>query len=88
VTLGYGLSSYVNRIAPRQELTPTLSAGVSVNHITSVSMSLLAGTLLSIVGYEALCWGAAVVIMLSVPFALAIKIVAPPVQPARIGVNE
>ena len=88
VTLGYGLSSYVNRIAPREELTPTLSAGVSVNHITSVSMSLLAGTLLSIVGYEALCWGAAVVIMLSVPFALAIKIVAPPVQPARIGVNE
>ena len=88
VTLSYGLSSYVNRIAPRQELTPTLSAGVSVNHITSVSMSLLAGTLLSIVGYEALCWGAAGVILLSVPFALAIKIVAPPVQPARIGVSE
>jgi predicted MFS family arabinose efflux permease len=88
VTLSYGLSSYVNRIAPRQELTPTLSAGVSVNHITSVSMSLLAGTLLSIVGYEALCWGAAGVILLSIPFALAIKIVAPPVQPARIGVSE
>jgi predicted MFS family arabinose efflux permease len=88
VTLGYGLSSYVNRIAPREELTPTLSAGVSVNHITSVSMSLLAGTLLSIVGYEALCWGAAGVILLSVPFALAIKIVAPPAQPARISVSE
>ena len=73
-TLGMGLSTYVNRIAPRQELTPTLSAGVSINHITSVSMSLLAGTLLSLVGYEALCWGAAIVIMLSVPFALAIKI--------------
>ena len=87
VTLGYGLSSYVNRIAPREELTPTLSAGVSVNHITSVSMSLLAGTLLSVVGYEALCWGAAGVILLSVPFALAIKIVAPPVQPAKVGIS-
>ena len=65
-----------------------MSAGVSVNHITSVSMSLLAGTLLSIVGYEALCWGAAGVILLSVPFALAIKVVAPPVQPARVGVSE
>jgi predicted MFS family arabinose efflux permease len=83
VTLTMGLSTYVNRIAPPEELTPTLSAGVSVNHMTSVSMSLLAGTLLSIVGYEALCWGAAAVIMLSVPFALAIKIVAPPAVAQR-----
>jgi len=81
-TLGMGLSTYVNRVAPRQELTPTLSAGVSINHITSVSMSLLAGTLLSLVGYEALCWGAVVVIMLSVPFALAIKIMPPVLEPS------
>ena len=59
VTLSIGLSTYVNRIAPREELTPTLSAGVSINHITSVGMSLVAGTLLTIVGYQALCWGAA-----------------------------
>ena len=77
VTLSIGLSTYVNRIAPPEELGPTLSAGVSINHITSVTMSLLAGTLLSLVGYEKLCWGAAGVIMLSVPFALAIKVVAP-----------
>ncbi len=51
-------------------------------------MSLLAGTLLSIVGYEVLCWGAAGVILLSVPFALAIMIVAPTVQPAWVGVRE
>ncbi len=73
VTLSIGLSTYVHRIAPEEELAPTLSAGVSVNHITSVSMSLVAGTLLSLVGYEALCYGAATVIMLSVPFALAIR---------------
>ena len=82
--LGMGLSTYVNRIAPRDELTPTLSAGVSINHITSVSMSLLAGALLSLVGYEALCWGAATVIMLSVPFALAIRI-TPPITEAQLG---
>jgi predicted MFS family arabinose efflux permease len=86
-TLGMGLSTYVNRIAPRDELTPTLSAGVSINHITSVSMSLLAGTLLSLVGYEALCWGAAVVILCSVPFALAIKI-TPSVAEARLGASQ
>jgi predicted MFS family arabinose efflux permease len=77
VTLRIGLSTYVNRIAPPEELTPTLSAGVSINHITSVSMSFVAGSLLSLVGYEWLCFGAAVLIMLSVPFALAIKTGAP-----------
>ena len=69
-----GLSTYVNRIAPREELTPTLSAGVSFNHITSVGMSFVAGSLLGVIGYEALALGAAVIIMLSVPFVLAIKV--------------
>ena len=73
VLLRLGLTTYVNRIAPLEELTPTLSAGVSINHVTSVGMSLLAGTLLGIVGYEALCWGAAAIIAFSVPFALAIR---------------
>lgn len=78
VTLSIGLSTYVNRIAPPEELTPTLSAGVSVNHISSVGMSLLAGSLLAVVGYEVLSWGAAGLIMLSVPFALMIRV--PPAQ--------
>jgi predicted MFS family arabinose efflux permease len=85
VTLRIGLSTYVHRIAPPEELTPTLSAGVSINHITSVSMSLVAGTLLSIVGYEWLCWGAAAVIMLSVPFALAIRVKAPTLEAQPSG---
>ena len=79
VLLSMGLTTYVNRIAPADELTPTLSSGVSINHITSVTMSLLAGTLLSIVGYEWLCWGAATIIMISVPFALSIRVTPPPV---------
>jgi predicted MFS family arabinose efflux permease len=86
ITLGIGLSTYVNRIAPPEDLGPTLSAGVSVNHITSVSTALAAGTLLSLVGYEALCWGAAGIIMLSVPFALAIR-VAPP-HPALLAAES
>ena len=73
VTMSMGLSTYVNRIAPPGELAPTLAAGVSINHITSVSMSFLAGALLPIVGYRALAWGAAVLIILSVPFTLAIR---------------
>ncbi len=68
-----GLSTYVNRIAPREELTPTLSAGVSFNHITSVAMSFVAGSLMGAAGYQAVAWGAVVIILLSVPFALAIR---------------
>jgi predicted MFS family arabinose efflux permease len=73
VTLSMGLSTYVNRIAPPEELTPTLSTGISVNHISSVGMSFVAGALLPILGYKALCWGAVAIIMLSVPFTLAIR---------------
>ncbi|MCE5257509.1 MAG: MFS transporter, partial [Chloroflexi bacterium] len=71
--LSIGLSTYVNRIAPPSELAPTLNSGVSVNHITSVGMAFLAGALLRQVGYEMLCWGVVVIILASVPFALAIK---------------
>jgi predicted MFS family arabinose efflux permease len=77
VTLSMGLSTYVNRIAPPEELTPTLSTGVSFNHITSVGMSFVAGGLLPIVGYKPLCWGAVVIITLSVPFSLAIRTQVP-----------
>lgn len=73
VLLHIGLQTYVNRIALPEELTPTLSAGVSINHVTSVGMSLVAGSLLALVGYEVLCWGVVGVILLSVPFALAIR---------------
>lgn len=71
--LSIGLSTYVNRIAPTDELGPTLNSGVSVNHITSVGMALVAGTLLKQVGYEVLCWGVVGIILLSVPFAMMIR---------------
>jgi predicted MFS family arabinose efflux permease len=73
VTLSIGLSTYVNRIAPPEELTPTLSTGISVNHVTSVGMSFLAGFLLPIVGYKVLCWGVVAMVLLSVPFTLAMR---------------
>ncbi|NLX35392.1 MAG: MFS transporter [Chloroflexi bacterium] len=84
VLMSMGLQTYVNRIAPARELTPTLSAGVSINHITSVGMSLVAGLLLERLGYEALCYGAAALIMLSVPFALAIRLPKMVPQPAAV----
>jgi predicted MFS family arabinose efflux permease len=81
VTLSMGLSTYINRIAPREELTPTLSTGVSINHVTSVGMSFAAGLLLPIVGYRFLCWGAVAIIILSVPLALGIRTQLAPADP-------
>ena len=71
------LDTYVNRIAPAEELYPTLSTGVSINHVTSVGMSVLAGSLVNSVGYETLCLGGAAMILLSVPFVLSLGTAAP-----------
>jgi predicted MFS family arabinose efflux permease len=73
VTLGIGLDTYVYRIAPPEELTPTLSAGISINHVTSVAMPLIAGALLPVIDYPGIFWGTAGLILLSIPFALAME---------------
>jgi predicted MFS family arabinose efflux permease len=87
VTLGMGLSTYVYRTAPPEELTPTLSAGISINHVTSVAMPLLAGVLLPVIGYEGIFAGTAGLILLSIPFALAMRLEAPPAaaQPQAVA---
>lgn len=72
--LRFALATYVDRIAPAEELAPTLSAGVSVNHVTSVGVSLIVGGLIGSLGYETLCYGAAAIILLSCPFALALRV--------------
>lgn len=73
VTVGIALETYVYRQAPPEELTPTLSAGISINHITSVGMPLVAGAVLPYIGYEGIFLGTAGLILLSIPFALAMQ---------------
>ncbi len=85
VLMGIGLNTYVNRIAPREELDPTLSAGTSINHITSVAMPIVAGVLLPAIGYPGVFMGTAAIILLSVPFALAIRLPKPTPQPAAVS---
>lgn len=86
VTLGMGLSTYVYRIAPPEELTPTLSAGISINHVTSVAMPLVAGALLPTIGYEGIFLGTAGLILLSIPFSLAMQVRTPSV-PQAVGAD-
>jgi predicted MFS family arabinose efflux permease len=47
-----GLTTYVNRIAPRSEHRPTLSMGVAANHVASVIMPFLGGILWATLGYQ------------------------------------
>jgi len=84
--LGMGLSTYVYRTAPSEELTPTLSAGVTFDHISSVGMPFLAGALLPVIQYEGIFLGMAVLILLSIPFARALRVRVPSVpQPAPVS---
>jgi predicted MFS family arabinose efflux permease len=72
--LGMGLSTYVYRTAPPEELTPTLTAGVTFDHISSVSMPLIAGALLPIIDYQGVFLITAGLILLSIPFAKSLQV--------------
>ena len=50
--LGMAVTTYVGRIAPKAEHTPTLSMGVAMNHVAAVSMPLLGGIIWRVWGYE------------------------------------
>jgi hypothetical protein len=47
-----GLTTYVNRIAPKSEHLPTLAMGVAANHVASVAMPFLGGILWTTLGYQ------------------------------------
>ncbi len=47
-----GLTTYVNKIAPKSEHRPTLSMGVAANHVASVTMPFLGGVLWVTLGYQ------------------------------------
>jgi len=47
-----GLTTYVNKIAPKSEHRPTLSMGVAANHVASVTMPFLGGILWTTLGYQ------------------------------------
>ena len=72
--LGLGLQTYVYRIAPAEELAPTLAAGVTFDHISSVSMPFLAGALLPVINYRGVFFGAALLILASIPFARVLQV--------------
>ncbi|NLT74249.1 MAG: MFS transporter [Chloroflexi bacterium] len=66
--LNLGLSVYAHEEAPAEELNPTLAAGVSVNHISSVAMPFIFSAMLPVIGYTGVYWFAAAIILISIAF--------------------
>jgi MFS family permease len=51
-TLNMALTTYVRRLAPPSEHTPTLSMGVAMNHVAAVTMPLAGGLIWKFAGYK------------------------------------
>ncbi len=69
------LTTYVNRIAPSNEHTATLSMGVAMNHVAAVSMPLVGGLLWNLGSQWTFATGVAAVIL-----SLAATFLIPPHQ--------
>jgi MFS family permease len=82
------LTTYVNRIAPPAEHTPTLSAGVAFNHIAAVIMPLTGGLLWQYAGYRWAFMTGIVAALVSAAVAMRVPGKEPVVearQPAAVG---
>jgi predicted MFS family arabinose efflux permease len=88
-----GLTTYVNKIAPKSEHRPTLSMGVAANHVASVTMPFLGGVLWATLGYK---WAfligipaaaASIWIVMGMPKGAA-PAQEPPVKPEAAAVRE
>jgi MFS family permease len=79
---GMALNTYVNRLVPEQERTPTLSMGVAMNHAAAVTMPLVGGALWVTLGHRWTFLAGAIAAALSVMAALRVP-AAVPVQAVR-----
>jgi len=75
------LTTYVNRIAPPEEHTATLSMGVAMNHVAAVTMPIVGGLAWAYIGYQWTFGIGAMAAALSVLAAMRVpRHVPPPVQ--------
>lgn len=82
---GMALNTYVNRLVPPEERTPTLSMGVAMNHAAAVAMPLAGGALWMTLGHQWTFLAGAVAAVLSVAVALRLPGYGPASETARSG---
>lgn len=69
----YGLTTYLSRTADEQDIVPSLSMGVTMNHLAAVAVPVTGGLIWSSVGYTYTFLAGAGVVMASLFFALRIR---------------
>ncbi len=68
------LTSYIGKLVPKNELRPTLSMGVTMNHIAAVAMPITGGLLWEKLGYEVVFMIGALIVIISLVFIPFMKI--------------
>lgn len=76
---GIAMTTYVNKIAPKSELKPTLAMGVTMNHVAAVTAPLVGGLVWMKLGYEVIFISGAVAAFITLIVTQWMK-----VQPALI----
>ena len=66
------MTTYVGRLAPPSEHTPTLSMGIAMNHIAAVAMPLVGGVIWKLYGPEWIFFSGAAVALVSVGVAFRV----------------
>jgi predicted MFS family arabinose efflux permease len=72
-----GLNTYLHKIADPEDVMPSIAMGVSMNHTAAVAVPVIGGYLWSRFNYPTTFFGGAVVVAISVIFALRMKVGKP-----------
>lgn len=71
-TANVALTTWVARHAPPEDVAPTLAAGTTINHVSSVLVPLLAGFLWQVYGYRDIFFGGAGIALLELILAAVV----------------
>jgi MFS family permease len=64
-----GLTTYLNRISEKRDLVPSLSMGVTMNHLAAVIVPVLGGFLWKAIGYQIIFFAGSIVVLTSISLA-------------------
>jgi predicted MFS family arabinose efflux permease len=69
-TCAVGIPTYARHLCPKEDLSPTLAMGLTVNHVAAVSVPISAGFLWAHLGYRTIFWAGAALAVVSLLGAL------------------
>ncbi|MBT7097712.1 hypothetical protein HN937_10090 [Candidatus Poribacteria bacterium] len=80
---GIAMTTYLNKIAPREDIRPTLTMGVTLNHIPSVLVPLIGGLMWIKLGHTVVFVGGAAFATMSLIVAQWVRPDAPIAAPLQ-----